>query len=122
MIIQLLNRLLEKITLTSAIAAGWLFLSVLNPVYAQYSDNDRAQNQDGESKVTQSDIDNIRWKTESQVRELLGEPNSVHGPVGTHATYTLWKYSDYTVAFANQRAFHLFDKNSLTKFELNENR
>lgn len=68
------------------------------------------------------DIEQIRWKSESQVRALLGDPNSVHGPVGTHASYTLWKYDDFTVAFANNRAFHLFDKNSLKKFELQENR
>jgi len=67
-------------------------------------------------------VESIRWKSESQVRELLGDPNSIHGPIGTHASYTLWKYENVTVAFANNRAFHLFDKNSLKKFELNENR
>jgi len=67
-------------------------------------------------------VDQVRWKSESQVRDLLGNPNSIHGPVGTHASYTLWKYDDFTVAFANNRAFHLFDKDSLKKLELNENR
>jgi len=67
-------------------------------------------------------VDQIRWKGESQVRTILGEPQSVTPPVGTHASYTLWKYDGYTVAFANGRAFHLFGKNSLRKVDLNENR
>jgi hypothetical protein len=75
--------------------------------------------------VTQAfsqNIDQIRWKSEDQVREVLGEPLTVTSPVGTHATYTLWKYERYTIAFADGKAFHLFDKDSLTKFELQENR
>jgi len=68
------------------------------------------------------DVDDIRWKSENQVRDLYGEPNTVHGPVGTHASYSLWKYDDYTVAFANNRAFHLFKKDSLTKLQLEEER
>ncbi len=50
----------------------------------------------------------IRWKTEAQVRAILGEPNSVTAPVGTHKSYTLWKYETFTVAFSNKRAFHLW--------------
>jgi hypothetical protein len=68
------------------------------------------------------DINDIRWKSEAQVKAVLGEPNSVSTPIGTHASYTLWQYNDFTVAFANNRAFHLFGKNSLQKLNLNENR
>lgn len=68
------------------------------------------------------DVEEIRWKTEQQVRELYGEPNTVHGPIGTHASYILWKYDDYTIAFANSRAFHLFKNDSLTKLQLEEDR
>lgn len=68
-------------------------------------------------------VEEIRWKSESHVRSLHGEPNSIQGPIGTHATYTLWKYDDFTIAFANNRAFHLFDKNSLrVEVELDEQR
>ena len=67
-------------------------------------------------------IDEVRWKSEVQVRALYGEPDSISQPTGTHATYVMWKYPDFTVAFANKRAFHLFKKDSLKKFELNENR
>lgn len=69
------------------------------------------------------DVEQIRWKSESQVRSLHGEPNSIQGPIGTHASYTLWKYDGFSIAFANNRAFHLFDKDSLRKeVELEENR
>lgn len=68
-------------------------------------------------------VEQIRWKSEEQVRAQFGEPNSIQGPIGTHASYTLWKYDNFTIAFANNRAFHLFDKNSLKKHvELQENR
>jgi len=67
-------------------------------------------------------IEDVRWKTEEQVRKVLGEPNSISTPIGIHATYTMWQYDNFTVAFANSRAFHLFRKDSLTKFELEENR
>lgn len=67
-------------------------------------------------------INEVRWKSEAQVRALYGEPDSISQPTGTHARYVLWKYPDFTVAFANNRAFHLFKKDSLKKFELNENR
>jgi len=67
-------------------------------------------------------IQDIRWKSASQVRAILGEPQSITSPVGTHATYTMWKYADFTVAFSNNKAFHLFRKDSLTKFQLEENR
>ncbi|MGK0374705.1 MAG: hypothetical protein ACJA2E_001177 [Arenicella sp.] len=64
------------------------------------------------SAMAQS-VDQVRWKSAEQVRVILGEPQSVTSPVGTHASYTMWKYENYTVAFANGRAFHLFKKNSL---------
>jgi len=67
-------------------------------------------------------IEEVRWKSEAQVRALYGEPDSISQPTGTHATYIMWKYPDFTVAFANNRAFHLFKKDSLKRFELNENR
>ncbi|NND00725.1 MAG: hypothetical protein HKN85_11140 [Gammaproteobacteria bacterium] len=68
------------------------------------------------------DVEKIRWKSEAQVRSILGEPNSIHGPVGTHHSYTLWKYENYTVAFADKRAFHMFHKDTLKKIRLEENR
>lgn len=52
--------------------------------------------------------DQIRWKTEAEVRAILGEPNLITAPVGTHKTYTLWEYGTFTVAFSNKRAFHLW--------------
>lgn len=67
-------------------------------------------------------LNDVRWKTEAQVRQILGEPNDVSRPVGTHATYVMWKYDDFTVAFANSRAFHMFRKDSLKKIVLEENR
>ena len=67
-------------------------------------------------------IQDIRWKSESQVRAILGNPQSVSQPVGTHATYTMWRYADFTVAFSNNKAFHLFRNDSLRKFQLQENR
>lgn len=72
--------------------------------------------------VSAQSVDDIRWKSEDQVRAILGEPISSTPPVGTHATYTLWKYETFTVAFANNHAFHLFDKDSLKRIELEENR
>ncbi|MFT7524898.1 MAG: hypothetical protein ACI9LY_000030 [Arenicella sp.] len=68
------------------------------------------------------DLQEIRWKSESQIRSLLGEPESIRGPIGTHASYELWGYAEFTVAFANERVFHMFKKDSLTKLEINENR
>jgi len=75
------------------------------------------------SSVSQAQsIKDIRWKSESQVRAILGEPQSITPPVGTHASYTMWRYADFTVAFANNKAFHLFRNDSLRRFELQENR
>lgn len=65
-------------------------------------------------------IEQVQWKSESQVRALLGEPESIKGPIGTHASYMMWKYRDFTVAFANRRAFHMFNNNSLRKVQLIE--
>lgn len=67
-------------------------------------------------------IEQVRWKTESQVEAIFGVPNKKTSPVGTHATYALWEYEGFTVAFANSRAFHLFQKDSLRKIKLEENR
>ena len=72
--------------------------------------------------VHAQDVEEVRWKSESHVRNLYGEPNSVRGPVGTHASYQLWTYDNFTVAFANNRAFHLFNNNRSNEFELEENR
>jgi len=58
-------------------------------------------------------LEQIQWKSETQIRELLGEPESIQGPTGTHASYVLWKYADFTVAFADQRATHVFQRDSL---------
>lgn len=74
------------------------------------------------TSVQAQSIEEVRWKSESQVLALYGEPQSVSSPVGTHASYSMWKYADFTVAFANNRAFHLFKKDSLKKFGLDENR
>ena len=72
--------------------------------------------------VNAQDINQIRWKSESQVRQILGEPTSITKPVGTHATYTMWKYPGYTVAFSNSKAFHLFRHDSLQRYGIEENR
>jgi len=72
--------------------------------------------------ATAQNVEQVRWKSESQVRQILGEPISKTAPVGTHASYTLWKYDGFTVAFSNNRAFHLFKNSSLNKVGLNENR
>ena len=63
-------------------------------------------------------LDEVRWKDEAHVRSLLGDPNSVHGPSGTHASYVLWKYDNLTVAFSNGRVFHIFAPDSLKKMAL----
>lgn len=67
-------------------------------------------------------VEQVRWKSEQQVRNILGEPQSKSTPIGTHASYSLWNYGDFTVAFANNRAFHLFKKGSLKKVVLEEDR
>lgn len=46
---------------------------------------------------------NLQWKTEQEVRDLYGEPLSIRGPIGTHASYQLWQYSDFSIAFVNKR-------------------
>lgn len=74
------------------------------------------------SQALAQSVDQIRWKSAEQVRAILGEPQSITAPVGTHASYTMWIYEDYTVAFSNGKAFHLFSKNSLHKLDLQENR
>ncbi len=67
-------------------------------------------------------IEQIRWKSTDQVRAVYGEPETISSPVGIHASYTLWKYPNFTVAFANNRAFHLFSKDSLKKLVIEESR
>lgn len=72
------------------------------------------------SAVNAQEVNDIRWKSESQVRAILGEPLSATSPVGTHASYTLWRYDGFTVAFANNKAFHLFKNNSLDRIDLDQ--
>ena len=72
--------------------------------------------------VSAQSLNDVKWKDQQQVRNLFGEPQKIRGPVGTHANYSLWEYSDFTVAFSNQRAFHLFRKDSLISPSLNEKR
>jgi len=74
------------------------------------------------STANAQSVEQVRWKSESQVEAILGEPQSKTSPVGTHATYTLWQYDGYFVAFANSRAFHLFRTDSLKKMALDEDR
>jgi len=74
------------------------------------------------TSVSAQSLEQVRWKSEQQVQNLLGEPQNKSAPIGTHASYTLWNYGDFTVAFANNKAFHLFKKDSLTKVVLEENR
>ena len=72
--------------------------------------------------VSAQEINQIRWKSASQVRQILGEPISITKPTGTHATYTMWKYPGYIVAFSNNTAFQLFHHNSLKNYGIEENR
>lgn len=51
----------------------------------------------------------VQWKTEDEIRDLYGEPIEISGPVGTHASYQLWSYEGFYVAFSDGRAFHRFD-------------
>ena len=74
------------------------------------------------SQALAQNVEQIRWKSTAQVRAILGEPENVSSPVGTHASYVLWSYQDFTVAFSNGKAFHLFTKDSLKKISVNENR
>lgn len=67
-------------------------------------------------------LQELRWQSESKVRAKLGDPLSIRGPIGTHASYQLWNYPNFSVAFANNRAFHVFDEDSLRKLELEEER
>ena len=72
--------------------------------------------------VNAQSINQVRWKSASQVRQILGEPVSISKPTGTHATYTMWEYPGYTVAFSNNKAFHLFKHDSLQRYGIQENR
>ena len=60
-------------------------------------------------------LSELRWKSESTVKSSLGEPASIRGPIGTHASYALWNYEDLTVAFADGRVFHVFNSYSMNK-------
>jgi len=68
------------------------------------------------------DVREVRWKSADKVRAMYGEPRSVRGPIGTHASYTLWSYDGFVVAFANGKAFHLFSTAEAAALNLNENR
>ncbi len=74
------------------------------------------------SQALAQSLDQVRWKSTEQVRAIFGEPKSVSSPVGTHATYVMWQYDGFTVAFANGKAFHLFRQDSLNRLQLEENR
>jgi len=76
----------------------------------------------GASQALAQTVDQVRWKSTDQVRSVLGEPQTVTSPVGTHASYVLWKYESFTVAFANGKAFHLFKRNSLNNLSIDEKR
>lgn len=102
-------------------AIGWSTLLCMgvslsnSQAYAQHHTS-------AEHDDTKQILQQIRWQSESKVREILGAPKAVRGPIGTHASYQLWEYEDYSVAIANNRAFHLFDKNSLHRMVLEEDR
>lgn len=72
--------------------------------------------------VSAQDITDIRWKSADNVRAMYGEPQSVRGPIGTHASYTMWSYDGFVVAFANDKAFHLFSTAAADSMDLNEER
>ena len=78
--------------------------------------------QSGSSVDPQTLLSDLRWKSESEVRNRLGDPQSIRGPIGTHASYQLWNYEGFSVAIADNRVFHLFDESSLRKMQLEENR
>jgi hypothetical protein len=109
------NKFVRDVTALTAVVISSLFLLNAPSVHAQ-EEYTQAANQ---LPVT---IEQVRWKSEDQVRALLGEPKSIRGPIGTHASYELWSYEGFSVAFANNRAFHLFNENSLHKIQLEENR
>ncbi|MFT6046580.1 MAG: hypothetical protein ACI9WC_002287 [Arenicella sp.] len=102
---MILNQALNSVSKTILVISVCLLAISAAPAFAQAPD-----------------LQEIRWKTESHIRSLLGEPESIRGPIGTFASYKLWKYADFTIAFADERVFHVFKKDSLTKFEMNENR
>ena len=72
--------------------------------------------------VNAQNVSEVRWKSADKVRAMYGEPQSVRGPIGTHASYTLWSYDGFVVAFANERAFHLFNTSAGKSINLNEDR
>lgn len=74
------------------------------------------------SAVNAQDVSEVRWKSADKVRAMYGEPQSVRGPIGTHASYTLWSYEGFVVAFANEKAFHLFNTLAGESINLNEDR
>ena len=76
----------------------------------------------GISAVNAQDVTEVRWKSADKVRAMYGEPQNVRGPIGTHASYTLWSYDGFIVAFANEKAFHLFNTATSESLNLNENR
>lgn len=64
----------------------------------------------------------IKWKGQAQIKRMYGEPRTVRGPIGTHASYAIWEYADFSIAFANNKAFHLFRNDSLKKVVLQQQR
>lgn len=72
--------------------------------------------------ISAQDVSQVRWKSEAQVTDILGEPANKSTPIGTHATYSLWTYDGFVVAFANSRAFHLFRIDGSKKMQLQEDR
>lgn len=74
------------------------------------------------SAVNAQDVNEVRWKSADKVRAMYGEPQTVRGPIGTHANYTLWSYDGFIVAFANEKAFHLFNTAAGESMNLNEDR
>ena len=65
-------------------------------------------------------LDEFRFRSDSFVLERLGEPQRRSEAIGTHASYSLWTYPNFTVAFANRRVIHVFSKDSLRRVELVE--
>lgn len=108
------SNLLVSLILFSAVVTSAL-LAISQQVLAQENFSQAAASLPVE-------LEQVRWKSKDQIRSLLGDPKSIRGPIGTHASYELWNYEGFGVAFANNRAFHLFDENSLHKIQLEENR
>ncbi len=64
-------------------------------------------------EVNQSLKEELRWQNQEAILQRFGEPLKRGATRGTHADYSLWEYSEFFVAFANQRVTHVFEKDSL---------